>query len=338
MAIILMALLVMLSPVLQPFFIAGLIAYLSNPLVDHLERIKVPRILGVIIVFFIVITFLTLLGLVFIPVLIEQINLLLHKLPEFFSWLQVTVLPWIGSKLGSNLNINFAKFDLASLVSELRNNQDVIGKIVATLTTSGFTIVSFLFQLILIPVVTFYLLRDWNVLLTNIRYILPRAIEPTVVLLARRYNEVLRAFIRGQLLVMCILGGIYTIGLWIIGLQFAVLIGVMAGLFSIVPYLGFTTGFIAALLGAYYQFHSLQALLYVAIVFLVGQSVESMVLTPLLVGDSIGLHPVAVIFAVLTGGYYFGLIGALIALPVAAAIMVLMRYGLQKYYHSSLYT
>ncbi len=326
-----------LGPVLQPFYIAALLAYLSNPLVDRLQRWRVPRILGVILVFILMLSILIGLGLFLVPLITEQINQLLRKIPLIFNWLQMVALPWVNTKLGSVSQLNTQNFNLA-VMEGIKSHQGIIGKIITTITSSGFTLIAILFQLMLIPVVTFYLLRDWNKLLNNIRRLLPRKIEPTVVVLARRYNNVLRAFIRGQLLVMVILGFIYSFGLWLVGLQFALLIGLIAGLLSIVPYLGFITGILAALITAYYQFQSAKALISVIIVFLVGQCIESMVLTPLLVGDSIGLHPVAVIFAVLTGGYFFGFIGALIALPVAAAIMVLMRFSVTKYYRSSLYT
>lgn len=336
-AILLIVLLFVLSPVLQPFYIAALLAYLFNPLVDRLEDYKVPRIVGVIIVFVLMLSALVALGLVLIPLMTNQINLLLHKLPLFINWLQLVAIPWINTKINSTIPLNMQNLNVA-VVEGLKAHQDIIPKILTTITSSGFTLVAIAFQLILIPVVTFYLLRDWNKLIKNIRHILPRKIEPTVVVLANRYNNVLRAFIRGQLFVMIILGFIYTFGLWLVGLQFALLIGLIAGLLSIVPYLGFITGLIAALIAAYYQFYTFDALLSVLLVFSIGQAIESMVLTPLLVGDSIGLHPVAVIFSVLTGGYFFGFIGALIALPVAAAIMVLMRFGLTKYYRSSLYS
>lgn len=325
-----------LAPVLQPFYIAVIFAYLSNPFVDWLEKIKLPRILAVIIVFVIILSLIALLCLFLIPLLIEQINLLVRKLPMVFDWFQNQVIPWMNHLLGDGFRFNMDQIKI-TVMSELKNNQNVIAKILATVTSSGFSIIVGFFQLILIPIVTFYLLRDWHILLMNIRRVIPRSIEPTVVLLVSKYNAVLRAFIKGQLLVVLILGFIYTLGLWLVGLQFAVLIGVSAGLLNIVPYLGFTIGLVAALIAAYYQYQSFFSLISVIIVFLVGQSIESMLLTPILVGDSIGLHPIAVIFAVLIGGYLFGMLGALIALPTAAAIMVLARFGLQKYYKSPLY-
>jgi predicted PurR-regulated permease PerM len=333
----LVCLLYILAPVLQPLFIAALIAYLSNPLVEKFQKIKVPRILSVLIVFFLMLALLILLGLFLIPMLVDQINLLIRKIPDFTNWLQATALPWINAKVGGLAQVNMQNLNFA-VIEGIKSHQDVVRKVITTLTSSGYALIIMLFEMLLIPVVTFYLLRDWNKLIANCRTILPRSIEPTVVLLANRYNQVLRAFLRGQLLVMIILSILYTTGLWLVGLQFAVLIGFISGFLNIVPYLGFTIGILSGLLAAYLQFHDFWHLIYVLLVYLIGLSIESMLLTPLLVGDSIGLHPVAVIFSVLTGGYFFGLMGALIALPVAAAIMVLMRYGLAKYYKSSLYS
>ena len=188
-----------------------------------------------------------------------------------------------------------------------------------------------------IPVVTFYLLRDWDLLVKGIGELLPRNIESTVKQLAKEINEVLGAFIRGQMMVMFALGVIYTAGLWLIGLDLAFIIGMGAGLLSIVPYLGTMAGLVAAVLAAIFQFQDLFHTVMVLLVFTVGQSLEGMVLTPKLVGDRIGLHPVAVIFAVLAGGQLFGFLGILLALPAASALNVLARHLRDRYTKSTLY-
>jgi predicted PurR-regulated permease PerM len=190
---------------------------------------------------------------------------------------------------------------------------------------------------LLIIVVTFYLLRDWDVLVGRVRELLPRKTEPVIVQLAQQSDEVLGAFLRGQLLVMLSLAIVYTSGLMIIGLDLALLIGMMAGLVSFVPYLGFIVGIAAAIIAALFQFQEIMPLLYIAIVFGIGQMLEGMLLTPLLVGDRIGLHPVVVIFAVLAGGQLFGFVGVLLALPVAAVIAVVLRYLHAEYKKSALY-
>ena len=192
-------------------------------------------------------------------------------------------------------------------------------------------------NLVLIPVVTFYLLRDWDLLVKGIGELLPRNIESTVKQLAKEINEVLGAFIRGQMMVMFALGVIYTAGLWLLGLDLAFIIGMAAGLLSIVPYLGTMAGLVAAALAAVFQFQDLFHVVMVLLVFTFGQTLEGMVLTPRLVGDRIGLHPVAVIFAILAGGQLFGFLGILLALPVTAALNVLVRHLRDEYTKSTLY-
>jgi len=183
----------------------------------------------------------------------------------------------------------------------------------------------------------FYLLRDWNVIIARVRALLPKRVEATVVLLFKQCDEVLGSFIRGQLLVILCLAALYSLGLSLVGLKMAVLIGMIAGVLSVVPYLGFAVGIISALLMALIQFQAPLPLLWVALVFGICQLIEGMFLTPVLVGDKIGLHPVAVIFSVLAGGQLFGFLGVLLALPVAAIIMVLLRYVHAHYEQSELY-
>jgi predicted PurR-regulated permease PerM len=186
-------------------------------------------------------------------------------------------------------------------------------------------------------VVTFYLLRDWDLMVERVHRMVPRRIEPTVARLAREVDQVLGAFVRGQLTVMLALGLIYGVGLTVIGLSVGPLIGMIAGLLSFVPYLGFIIGLGASLIAALVQHGDWLHVLLVLVVFAVGQVMEGYVLVPRLVGGKIGLHPVAVIFAVLAGGHLFGFLGVLLALPAAAAIMVLLRYAHERYQSSGLY-
>ena len=192
-------------------------------------------------------------------------------------------------------------------------------------------------NLTLIPVLLFYFLRDWDRMIAHIHELLPRHLEPAISELARQSDEVLGAFLRGQLSVMAALGAIYTTGLVFVGLDLALLIGMGAGLVSFIPYLGGIVGVGGGLLAAYMQFHDWQHPLAVLVVFVIGHSFESMVLTPWLVGDKIGMHPVAVIFAILAGGQLFGFLGILLALPSAAIVMVLLRYLHARYKSSELY-
>ena len=209
--------------------------------------------------------------------------------------------------------------------------------IMKSVTQSGLVFLAWLANLVLIPVVTFYLLREWDVLVARVGELLPRRVEPTIAMLARDCDEVLGAFFRGQLSVMLALGIIYSAGLWLVGLDLALLIGLVAGLLSFVPYLGFALGLLMAVIATVAQYHDLFHLVPIVLVFGVGQMLEGMVLTPYLVGDRIGLHPVAVIFAVMIGGQLFGFFGVLLALPVAAVVMVLLRYAHRQYRDSELY-
>jgi predicted PurR-regulated permease PerM len=192
-------------------------------------------------------------------------------------------------------------------------------------------------NLALVPVVAFYLMRDWDRIAGHILELLPRDWQAGTKQMVGEADEVVGAFLRGQFIVMCALGLIYAIGLWIVGLDLALLLGVIAGLASIVPYLGPIVGILTSLVAAWMQFHEWLPLVYVALVFGVGQLIESMLLTPVLVGDRIGLHPVAVIFALMAGGQLAGFVGVVVALPVAAVIMVFARHAVDHYRRSDLY-
>jgi predicted PurR-regulated permease PerM len=279
-----------------------------------------------------------LLLLILIPLLQEQLSSLLSRLPLIVPWLQKVALPWISS----TFNIEMSDVDLDVLKQALAGNWQDIGNILGLLlgkvTHSGQLVFAWLAYLVLVPVVSFYLLRDWDVLVTSVRELLPRQYEPIISKLTRECDSVLAEFLRGQLMLMLALGLMYSIGLWIVGLEFALLVGMMAGLISFVPYLGAIVGIVVAGVLAFMQFHDIIHLLYVALVFGTGQTIEGMLLSPMLVGDRIGLHPVAVIFAVMSGGQLFGFFGVLLALPAAAVIVVLLRHLRQQYVESSFYT
>ncbi|MGB0734178.1 MAG: AI-2E family transporter, partial [Pontibacterium sp.] len=246
-------------------------------------------------------------------------------------------IPWLEVQFGiapTLFNIDLLK---NALLADWQKTGNVMVKLVTGITHSGLAVAAWVANLILIPVVTFYLLRDWDIMIEKIRRLLPLNIEPYISTWARECDDVLGAFMKGQLLVMFALGIIYAVGLWLVGLDLAMLIGMLAGLASIVPYMGFVVGIAAALIAALIQFNDPTVLFWVCLVFAIGQAIEGMVLTPLLVGDKIGLHPVAVIFAIMAGGQLFGFVGVLLALPVAAVIMVALRHLHDGYKVSSLY-
>lgn len=327
----------LLSPILTPFFIAATLAYLGDPVTDWLESKNINRTLAVVIVFILF----SLLGVLFllmmVPLFKQQVELVAQKAPVVINYLKTEVYPWLADKLGTDSGA----FDLASIEKSIKDqltgNSGILATIMSSITSSGLALFGWIGNLVLIPVVTFYLLRDWDILVAKVLALFPRRSEPVVKKLAGECNEVLSAFVRGQLIVMFALGIIYAVGLWIVGLDLALLVGLIAGLASIVPYLGFIVGIVFAAVAGLIQFGDPQILIWIGIVFAIGQMLEGMVLTPLLVGDKIGLHPVAVIFAIMAGGQLFGFTGVLIALPAAAVIMVMLRHMHDRYVNSVLY-
>ena len=332
----------LLAPVITPFAISAVLAYFGDPLVDRLEKAKlwrweIGRTVAVTVVFILMLSLLTTVLLIIVPMLVEQIRLLIHRLPEWIDWFSGTALPWMASKLGFEL-IDFDHQQFSEMFKQYwKEISTAAFKVADFISRGGMAVASLLTNLVLIPVVTFYLMRDWDLFIKAIHDLLPRNMEAGVTGMALEVDDVLGAFFRGQLMVMVALGIIYTLGLSLIGIELAVLIGMGAGLLSIVPYLGSIVGVVVAVGAAIFQFQDVFHPIMVLVVFGIGQSAEGMYLTPKLVGDKIGLHPVVVIFAVLAGGQLFGFLGILLALPAAAVLNVLVRHVHQSYRQSDLY-
>ena len=326
-----------LQPILTPFLVGAILGYLGDPMVDRLEQSRLPRSAGVLVVFLVFGLIIGAVILVVLPLLAGELVALIRDIPAAFAWLQQTASPWMVTHFGVD------PFDVkpdavaSRVIENWQKAGGVVGTILAQVTRSGFALLGALGVVALTPVVAFYIMRDWDTIMLQIREMLPRDVEPTFVRLCTECDEVLGAFLRGQLLIMVLLGCVYAIGLYLLGLDLAILIGVLSGLASIVPYLGFFVGIVAAAIAAMFQFQDPMYLAYVAVVFGIGQALEGWVLTPWLVGDRIGLHPVAVIFAVLAGGQLFGLVGILLALPVAAVVMVFVRHLHASYLQSDYY-
>jgi predicted PurR-regulated permease PerM len=272
-----------------------------------------------------------------VPLLIEQLQLLMERLYDGLRWLQSTALP----RLRDYLDLPEQTEPMEAARSAISQHWQSAGGIIFYLwdkvSGSSLALIAWLANITLVPVVTFYLLRDWDVLMAAIRNLLPRSIEMRTVLIAQECDEILGAFARGQLLVMLALAAVYTVGLWVVGLDLALVLGLAAGLASIVPYLGVIVGIAAAGTAAFFQFDGFWPLAGVAVVFGVGQLLESLLLTPMLVGEKIGLHPVVVIFAILAGGQLFGFVGILLALPFAAVIKVMINHLHDEYKLSGFY-
>lgn len=327
----------LLGPILMPFAAGALLAYLGNPLVGRLMRLGLSRIWAVSLSFFSLVLAIVVALVLVLPLLWQQIVYLEQRLPRVLRWFNREAIPWIEQHL--HLRIDRLDMDLITewLSSYWVEAGSAAGTVLAQVARSGMDFVALAGMLALVPVVTFYLLLDWDELLARIRNLIPRPLLPRVTLMAGECDEVLAAFLRGQLLVMLALGVVYWLGLQLIGLKLALMIGLLAGLASIIPYFGFAVGILAGSVAALVQFGSFHAVLMVWGVFAVGQAIEGWLLQPYLIGDKIGLHPVAVIFAIMAGGQLFGFVGMLLALPAAAVIMVLLRHAHERYQQSTLY-
>ena len=327
----------LLTPILMPFMLAGVFAYLGDPLVDRLERLRLGRGLAASIVFLVMLLVVVVALVLLVPLIQRQVARFIAALPAYAAWFTHDAVPWLEQKL----HIPASEFDASTLIARVREHLGTVGGIAATVlgyaTRSGLALIGVGVAVVLVPVVTFYLLRDWDKLVAHIDALLPREAQPTIRRLARETDSVLGAFVRGQLLVMLGLAIFYAVALKLVGLDVGPLIGMLAGLVSFVPYLGFIVGIVASIIATLVQFHDGFHLVLVLVVFGIGNLLESYVLVPKLVGDRIGLHPVAVIFAVLAFGELFGFIGVLLALPMASIAMVLLRFLRERYQASPLY-
>ena len=326
-----------LQPILAPFFVAALFAYLGDPAVDRFETAGINRTRSAILVFLIIGFFVLSMLLVTIPLLAHQLDILSGKLPIIIQWLRTVVVPWLQTELNfPGLSLPVADMENA-LSGHWGSVGQLAGKVWIKIGSSSLAFLGWIAQMSLIPIVTFYLLRDWDLLLLKVRGLIPVSHVETADVLTRECDEVLGAFLRGQLLVMIALAAIYSFGLWVLGLELAMLVGTVAGMASIVPYMGFLIGIVAAGAAAFFQFGDASVLLWVFFIFGIGQAIEGMLLTPMFVGERIGLHPVAVIFAVLAGGQLAGFVGVLMALPASAVVMVFLRHIHGSYRHSDWY-
>ncbi|WP_206861413.1 AI-2E family transporter [Lysobacter changpingensis] len=328
----------LLAPILTPFVFALMLAWLGDPLVDRLQRAGRSRNVAVTLVFTAMALILLAGLLILVPLIERQISTLVASWPHYRDWFMLTALPWVEQRIGVEIT---DWLDFGHISQLVRDNWDQAGGIATTLlgylSRSGFAVIGLVANVALLPVITFFFLRDWDLLVERVASLIPRDYLDIVSRLARESSDVLGAFLRGQFLVMLVLGVMYGLGLWAVGLDLGILIGLIAGLLTFVPYLGPASGIILGVIAALVQFGDWQHVAGVLVVFGIGQVIESYVLTPKLVGDRIGLHPVAVIFAVLAGGQLFGFLGMLLALPVAAVVNVLLRYAQERYRHSRLY-
>ncbi len=328
--------LVLFRAVLLPFLVGMAAAYLLDPAADRLQRWGLGRATATALItggFFIVLVVVLVL---ILPTLLAQAAELANALPDYLERLRERVLPWLSALFTQlDLDVDLSAKGLFKRYST--QSMDVLVSALSSLLQSGVALLNLVSLIFVTPIVTFYLLRDWDRMVARIWAAVPPDLRPTVSRLTADIDEVLAGFIRGQGLVCLFLALFYGFGLWLVGLRYGLIIGLLTGFFSFIPYIGMTLGLVVGLAVAAFQFQNLVMIGLVAAVFGLGQFIEGSLISPRLVGSRIHLHPVWVIFAVLAGTVLAGVLGTLLAVPVAAVLGVLLRFGLERYRASPLF-
>jgi len=331
-----LGLLYLLGPILSPFLLAGILAYICSPPVAWLERHRLPRPVAVLLVIFLLAGILVVLGLILLPLLTEEAQQLAIRLPEIIALINQNWMSWFREHFGIQFTLDPASF--SKLMLDNRDSVQMIAqKLFESLKIGGIALFGVIANLVLTPVVMFYLLDDWRLVLSRLDHAIPRLWYDKTLQIAHQVDAVLAEFLRGQLAVMLLLAAYYSAGLSLAGINFALPVGIFTGLLVFVPYLGYASGLVMALLVAILQFAGTGPIFAVLVVYALGQALESFILTPWLVGKRIGLHPLAVIFALLAFGQLFGFVGVLLALPVSAALLVGLREVSRLYLASRFY-
>lgn len=330
----------LLKPVLLPFLGAFMIAYLFSPLVNKMSHLGIPRWLAITFVFLGIAMVVIWAVSYLVPLIWQQLMYAKSNIPDAIRWVNYQFLPW----LSHTFDLVPMEIDTEQISTNIMNyiqanyGAEGIQSALLRVAQSGLNFIQIGGTIVLIPVITFYFLLDWERILERWHRLIPRPYEKSTVQIITECHQILGAFVKGQFLVMFLLGLIYAVGLQLIGLEVGLIIGMVAGLASIIPYLGFAVGIISAVIATFFQFGlDWMQLFLVGVVFLIGQVSEGYVLQPFLLGDKIGLSPVAVVFAVLAGAHLGGFIGMLIALPVAAVLVVLLRHLRNFYERTNIY-
>ena len=334
--ILLVALFVLLGPVLAPFVAAAMIGYVLNPGVDWLTARRIPRTSAVMLI--IIATFILIIALLLIvvPILRAEIPLLQQRLPSLLDKIDAILGPWLA-QLGMKVQLDSAGVK-QMLAEKLAAGSAELGPaFLSSLKVGGMAVMGWIATIVLVPVVLFYLLLDWHAMLARLALMVPRRWISQVTSMAAEADSLLAQYLRGQLLVMLVLATYYSVALAIAGFDVALPVGLLTGLLVFIPYIGFGIGLLLAVVAAILQFDGLQGLIAIAIIYGCGQVIESFYLTPRLVGERIGLHPLAVIFALLAFGQLFGFVGILLALPASAILSVIVKRLREHYLQSPFY-
>ena len=329
----------LLGPVLTPFVVAAVLAYALTPLVNKLDDLgkgRMPRVVAVILVELLFIVVALSLVLLIVPIVAKEIPLMREQIPLLADRITNGLTPWLA-QFGIKVSLDTGSLKAVALKYLNANYEEMFGSVLSSLKLGGSVALAIIGNAVLIPVALFYLLMDWDKFVARLLELVPPAMRSSVDSFTDEADSVLGQYLRGQLLVMLAMAAFYAIGLALFGLDLALPIGIFTGLAMFIPYLGFGIGLILAILAGLLQFASIKAIVMVAVVYGIGQMVESLYLTPRLVGERIGLHPLAVIFALLAFGQVFGFVGVLIALPASAVLLVAIRRIKERYMASKLY-
>lgn len=326
----------LLAPVLTPFVVAAVLAYVLHPLVERLAARRVPRVLAVLLVEVLALLLALALVLLLVPVMVKEVPLLKAQIPPMLDRLDQTISPWL-QQFGIHVSLDFASLKewMAKLLDA--NMEEWLGTALNSARIGGSVLLSVFGNAVLVPVVLFYLLLDWPRLVQQLQHLVPPRMRAMSQGFLDDCDTMLGQYLRGQLVVMGALAIYYAAGLAVAGFDLALPLGVFTGLAVAIPYVGFGLGLLLSLLAGLLQFASIKGVLAVAVVYGLGQLLESFILTPRLVGERIGLSPLAVIFALLAFGQLFGFVGVLVALPVSAVAVVALRRARQSYLASELY-
>lgn len=330
----------LLGPVLTPFVVAAVLAYALTPLVNKLDAMsqgRLPRLVAVVVVELLFIVAALSLVLLIVPIVAKEIPLVREQVPLLLDRITHGLTPWLA-QFGIKVSLDAGSLKALALTYLNANYDDMFVSLLSSIKLGGSVALAILGNAVLIPVALFYLLMDWDKFIARVLELVPLPMRGAFDSFTNEADSVLGQYLRGQLLVMLAMAIFYALGLALFGLDLALPIGIFTGLAMLIPYLGFGIGLILAVLAGLLQFASIKAIVMVAVVYGIGQLVESLILTPRLVGERIGLHPLAVIFALLAFGQVFGFVGVLIALPVSAVLLVAIRRIKQRYMTSKLYS
>jgi len=322
--------------ILLPFILAFLLSYLLSPLVNLLERKKVPRSIATILVLLSFISIFILIIAYLSPMVKDQVTAFIAYIPQYSKFITIKVLPVLHEKINL-LNPYIADKARSALEDSTSSFLSYMGYLITSIFKSGFALVNILSFIFISPIIAFYTIRDWNKLREKFYNLFPKRHKDTIILQFRKINIVLANFLRGQTMVCLFLAIFYSIGLTMTGLNFGLFIGLATGILCFIPYIGVMTGAVVALTLAFIQFSSIKSVIYVALVFIIGQFIEGNFITPKVVGEKVGLHPIVIFLALFSGGTLLGFIGVLFAIPIAAIIGVIVQFLIQIYKDSSYY-